>query len=253
MKFWAILPAAGVGRRLGSITPKQYLPLLGSPIIEHSIRRLLALADLERLVVAINPEDEGWKNIENRMRFDDRLETVSGGLERQDSVLSGLHYLSDRADADDWVLVHDAVRPCISIEDISKLVNSLKDDPVGGILATPIASTIKRVIDGVIVQTVNREELWQAETPQMFRFGKLLQALESAEQSGVLVTDEAGAVERLGESVRIVPGSGNNLKITHEGDLELAALILARQQEQAEERSPAESASTVSAANGGAK
>ena len=95
MRFWAILPAAGVGRRLGSITPKQYLPLLGAPIIEHSIRRLLALSSLEKLVVAINPEDEGWKNISDRMGFDSRLETVAGGLERQDSVLSGLHHLAD--------------------------------------------------------------------------------------------------------------------------------------------------------------
>lgn len=228
MTIWAIVPAAGVGRRMGPSSPKdlpkQYRSILGRPVLSHSLQTLLTLPEIARVVVALHPQDRHFETLE--CANDTRISTVGGGSQRQDSVLNALDSLSE-AEADDWVLVHDAVRPCVTGLDIRALINDLSDHPVGGLLAAPVDNTIKRVADnGDVEATVERSTLWNALTPQMFRFGILQQALRHAQQHHLQITDEASAVELAGHVPRVVQGSKNNIKITHEGDLALAEFIL---------------------------
>lgn len=225
MRIWAILPAAGIGRRMGSGTPKQYLEVCGTPILLHSINRLLEVSEIEHLVVVLCQEDRHWGMLGYT---DKRVSTALGGDERSVSVLNGLRALSGRALKDDWVLVHDAVRPCISRSDIEKLIEKLRQNEIGGLLATPINNTIKRVdTKNLVMDTINRRDLWSALTPQMFRYGLLENALNNALEQDLELTDEAGAIEALGMQPLIVPGQKSNLKITHEADLKLAEIILA--------------------------
>ena len=224
MTIWAILPAAGIGHRMGSITPKQYLPVCGTTVLEHSIKRLLAIEEIEHLVVVLQENDAHWAGLK---LTDSRMSTASGGTERFNSVLNGLEAISDRANADDWVLVHDAVRPCVTQTDIKKLITELQGHSVGGLLATPIDNTIKQVgDDNQVAKTVDRSDLWSALTPQMFRFELLYQALSKAISNGLAVTDEASALESLGLLPKIVAGDKSNIKITHEADLKVAELFL---------------------------
>lgn len=226
---WAVIPAAGIGRRMGAERPKQYLELLGRSVIEHSLERFLSHPRIDGVVVALHPDDRYWAGL--RIQAQKPLLTVTGGAERCDSVLRALQALRGRAAAEDWVLVHDAARPCLHPADIDRLLAALDDDPVGGILATPVRDTMKRD-DGAgrIARTEERTGLWHALTPQMFRLGRLLEALEQARAAGALVTDEASAMERLGERPRLVEGRGDNLKITHPEDLAHAELILRARQ-----------------------
>jgi 2-C-methyl-D-erythritol 4-phosphate cytidylyltransferase len=230
MTIWAILPAAGIGRRMGATIPKQYLQLNGLTVIEHSLKLLSSLPQLKKITVAVHPDDEHWQKIELNC-FASEIVTVVGGDERGQSVLNAL--LSIDASPDDWVLVHDAVRPCASLEDIQQLIKEVTESADychGAILATPISSTIKRVNQAhEIEETVAREKLWSALTPQLFPLKKLIQAMESAIARGLPITDEASAMEHFGYSVKVVPGSSHNIKITHQADLALAELILKSQ------------------------
>jgi 2-C-methyl-D-erythritol 4-phosphate cytidylyltransferase len=226
-RLWAVVPAAGSGRRFGSETPKQYLMLQHQPIMLHSIDRLFALP-LLGCVIAVSDDDTQAQTL--NYQSPDLTHFVVGGAERMDSVLAGLEYLKDKAAADDWVLVHDVARPCITAVSLHRLVNELDGHDVGGILATPVRDTLKHVQDSNILATVPRDNLWQAQTPQMFRFALLHDALLAAKTQGLQVTDEASAVELAGFVVKIIEGRIDNLKITYADDLALADAILRAQQ-----------------------
>ncbi|MFT4749461.1 MAG: 2-C-methyl-D-erythritol 4-phosphate cytidylyltransferase [Pseudohongiellaceae bacterium] len=216
---------------MGATIPKQYLQLNGLTVIEHSLKLLSSLPQLEQITVVVHPDDEHWQKLESGC-FVREIVTVVGGDERGQSVMNGL--LSINAGPDDWVLVHDAVRPCASLADIQQLIKEVTESADychGAILATPISSTIKRVNQANEIEgTVERERLWSALTPQLFPLKKLIQAMESALAQGLLITDEASAMEHFGYSVKVVPGSSHNIKITHPADLALAELILKSQE-----------------------
>jgi 2-C-methyl-D-erythritol 4-phosphate cytidylyltransferase len=229
--FWAIMPAAGVGKRMGSSLPKQYLQLGGRAVIDHTIERLLLHPKIDGLYLAISPEDSRWERTEFAGHPD--LVTLPGGVERCYSVLNALERLRERAADNDWVLVHDAARPCVRREDIDHLVAMLAGHEIGGLLGAPVRDTMKRT-DAAdrIVETVDRQHLWHAFTPQMFRLGVLLGAMRGALEAGYLVTDEASAIEWAGHRPIMVEGHADNLKITRPEDLPLAAYFLERQAQQ---------------------
>lgn len=225
---WVVVPAAGVGKRMGHGRPKQYLPLNGRSVIDHTIERLLLHPLVDGLYLAISEEDGYWRNTEFASHPD--LITLSGGTERCHSVFNALSMLKGRAHDHDWVLVHDAARPCVRRADIDRLFSVLNGHATGGLLGRPVNDTMKRT-DGAdrIVDTVERDHLWHAFTPQMFRFGVLYDAMKAALDHGVMITDEASAVERAGHQPIMVEGHADNLKITRPEDLELAAYYLKRQ------------------------
>lgn len=225
---YAVVPAAGAGQRMATHVPKQYLVLAGRTVLEHTLACLAAEARIARIVVAVGADDEHFESV--RARLPDKVERVTGGTERCHSVLAGLHALARTAPAQAWVLVHDAARPCLRGSDLARLLDELAADAVGGILGNPVRDTLKRcAANGAVAATVDRAALWHALTPQMFRLGALIAAIESALAAGVIVTDEAQAIERLGHTPRVIAGHGDNLKITHPDDLALAELILAAQ------------------------
>ena len=231
-KRWVVVPAAGVGARMGADCPKQYLPLQGKPLIEHTLERLLALPGIERVLVAVSSTDAYWPELDCSRHG--AVETVVGGAERSDSVARALEALVGRAQAHDWVLVHDAARPCVTVANISVMFDCLGDHPIGGILGVPVADTLKRVCDdNAIETTVDRHQLWQAQTPQLFRFEKLRQALARAQAAGFRVTDEASALEHAGDQPLMIEGRSDNLKITRPADLALAQWILHQQEQHA--------------------
>ena len=224
---WAVMPAAGRGTRLGSDLPKQYLNVAGRTLIEHSLRALLGHPDVDGVVVALHPDDPywaGWREMEGKPIY-----TCMGGAERADSVLAALQGLPATVSEDQWVLVHDAARPCLRGVDLSRLLAIGQADPIGAILAAPVRDTIKRAdTDSRSIRTESRQMLWRALTPQMFRRGGLTRALQAAMRSGVVITDEAMAMERLGLKPRLVEGSEDNIKVTTQADLVLAEFILKR-------------------------
>lgn len=222
-RHFAIVPAAGSGSRFGAEKPKQYLSLLGRPLIYHTLAALVACPQIERVWVVLAPDDPYWFEYD-WSELGAKLETVRcGGETRAASVTNGLRAAAMVAADDDWVLVHDAARPCLSAEMLATLLADLADDPVGGILAVPVADTLKRAdAEQRVAATESRDGLWQAQTPQMFRYGPLLAALKSA----TAVTDEAGAIEAFGLQPKLVRGDTTNLKVTYPTDLVLAALIL---------------------------
>ncbi|MDQ2694759.1 MAG: 2-C-methyl-D-erythritol 4-phosphate cytidylyltransferase [Pseudomonadota bacterium] len=210
---------------MGGALPKQYLPLAGRTVLEHSLEVLLRQPRISALVVAVCGGDQWWDGL----RLDPAwpLLRVTGGEERCHSVLNGLRALAQRAAADDWVLVHDAARPCLRPSDLNALIDTLSDDPVGGLLAMPACDTMKRAdAGGRVAATVDRSGLWHAQTPQMFRYRLLRDALEAAVAQGAAVTDEASAVEAAGFRPRLVAGHAGNIKITHPDDLALAEFYL---------------------------
>lgn len=224
-RLWAIVPAAGAGRRIASDVPKQYLMVAGAPILEHTLQRLLACADISGIVVAVDPQDHHVDGISSIS--DPRVSTTAGGAERADSVLAGLLALSSVAAPRDWVLVHDAARPCLPLKDLNQLITEAREHDCGAILAQSIVDTIKQADDqGLVVTTLDRSQLWRAQTPQMFRLSELQTALEVSLKRGDVITDEASAMERAGFPVRVVPGPVCNLKITIPEDLNLAEFYL---------------------------
>ena len=223
--YSAIVPAAGSGRRFGSAIPKQYLPLHGASVMEHTLRLLLSIEQLARIVVVVAADDMRWRDL--AIFSDPRIVTAVGGDERCHSVRNGLLKLSERDAATDWVLVHDVARPCCLRSDIENLMLHLQPHPVGGLLAIPASDTIKRVAGAQqIEETVDRAWLWQAQTPQLFRFRVLFDALNHCLGLGMHVTDEAQAVEALGWQAQVVEGSRRNIKITRSDDLALAEFFL---------------------------
>ncbi len=227
VRYWAVVPAAGVGRRMGSETPKQYLELAGRPVIDHTLQCLLDHPRISGVYVALSPDDGWWGNSE--FVHHPRVVRVNGGAERCHSVLNALHLLQQSAEAGDWVLVHDAARPCLRHSDLDALMEQLKDHPVGGLLGVPVRDTMKRTDgEGAVRETVSRDALWHAYTPQMFRLGLLRDALTGALERGKLVTDDASAMELAGHTPQMVKGRSDNIKITRPGDLELAAFYLSR-------------------------
>lgn len=223
--LWAVIPAAGRGSRMATEVPKQYLILAGETLLGRSVSCLLAAAPLQALVVAVAEDDHHWQSLP--VLQNDRVRVVTGGDERADSVLAGLRALRQSAADEDWVIVHDAARPCVSRAAIAAMLEALADHPVGGIMATPVADTLKLAdADRQVARTLDRNAVWAAQTPQVFRYGLLLQALESAKAAGLAVTDEASALELAGYSPQLFAGSSLNIKITRPEDLELAALIL---------------------------
>jgi 2-C-methyl-D-erythritol 4-phosphate cytidylyltransferase len=227
-KFWGIVPAAGVGKRMQAERPKQYLALKNSTVIEQTLTRLLQVKQLTAIVVAISTEDLYWSNLE--VSKNSRIQTAQGGKERVDSVLSALKSIAELADVNDWVLVHDAARPCITQADVENLIAELKNHSVGGILGLASHDTLKLVNDELtIVDTVDRNIICRALTPQMFRYGELKQALEEATAKGWLITDEASALELQGKQPKMIAGRPDNLKITRPEDLALAQFYLEQQ------------------------
>ena len=217
----ALVPAAGCGARFGAEVPKQYLELAGRPLIHHALAALCACERIDRVCVILAPDDAWWRTYD-WSGLGDKLQTVfCGGATRAQSVANGLAACS-LAD-DDWVLVHDAARPCLSQEMLAALCEELADDPVGGLLAVPVADTLKRAdADQRVAATEGRDGLWQAQTPQMFRYGVLRGALAA----GLALTDEAAAVEAAGLLPRLVRADASNLKVTYPADLRLAQFIL---------------------------
>jgi 2-C-methyl-D-erythritol 4-phosphate cytidylyltransferase len=214
-----VIPAAGMGVRMAAGKPKQYLELLGKTILEHTISRLAVLGP-RHLIVAVSPDDEYYKTL----TVADTVKFINGGSERADSVLKGLEHLN--LGEHDWVMVHDAVRPCVRREDILSLCEAVKESDVGGLLGIQVTDTLKRVTknasDRKVVHTIDRSELWRAQTPQMFRYGLLKRAL----QLDTSPTDEASAIEQLGLQPLMVTGHFDNIKITTSEDLNLAAYYL---------------------------
>ena len=225
-KLWAVVPAAGAGRRMATNIPKQYLPLGEKTVLEHTLDTLLACRQLAGVVVVLSADDGYWPDLQERYSSQS-LEVVTGGAERCHSVLNGLTQLAGKVAADDWVLVHDAARPCVRQTDIDTLIKTLSATSHGGLLGVPVADTMKRVDgDDRVTATVAREGLWHAYTPQMFRIGRLQAALQHAIDNDLLVTDEASAMELAGVQPQMVQGHRDNIKITVPADLELAAFYL---------------------------
>ncbi|MDX1251075.1 MAG: 2-C-methyl-D-erythritol 4-phosphate cytidylyltransferase [Gammaproteobacteria bacterium] len=228
--YWAVIPAAGIGARMGAAIPKQYLPLHGGTVIERTVQRFLSHPRISGVVVVIAPDDVHWPRTPLHGGASS-LFAVEGGAERYHSVLNGLMWLAGMARPHDWVLVHDAARPCIRHEDIDRLIATLADHPVGGLLGVPVADTVKRAdSEGNILETVPRAGLWRALTPQMFRLGDLTSALKHVVENNLAVTDEAAAMELAGHAPRMVEGHADNIKITVPQDLALAELYLKQQE-----------------------
>ena len=231
-RFWVIIPAAGIGRRMRADIPKQYLPLVGRAVIEHTLHRLSLHPAIAEIIVVLGEDDQWWQ----KLHLDSAarpVTTVTGGEERCHSVLNGLQALARRADENDWVLVHDAARPCVRPGDIETLITHCRDEEAGGLLALPVHDTVKLADDsGHVLETLDRSALWRALTPQMFRYGILRQALQHAIDRQELVTDEAMAIELAGLPARLVEGHADNIKVTQPEDLALAAFLLEQQREQ---------------------
>ncbi|HSM98988.1 MAG TPA: 2-C-methyl-D-erythritol 4-phosphate cytidylyltransferase [Gallionella sp.] len=222
-EFHALVPAAGSGARMGHELPKQYLPLAGQPMIAHALNTLCSCPEISTVFVVLAPDDRQFHTYD-WSRFGDKLQPLfCGGERRSDTVLNGL--LASELEPDDWVLVHDAARPCLTQALLAKLIAELRDDEVGGILAVPVADTLKRAgAHDRILRTESRERLWQAQTPQMFRAGLLAQALQLPSR----FTDEASAVEAMGLQPRLVEGDTRNFKVTYPQDIRLAELLLSQ-------------------------
>lgn len=220
-EFFALVPAAGSGARMGSELPKQYLPLADRPMLYHALAALCANPDIRNVFVVLAPDDaqfrqHDWSGLGAKLQ-----PLFCGGATRAESVLNGL--MAAELEPDDWVLVHDAARPCLSQAQLARLIAALRDDAVGGLLAVPVADTLKRA-DATqhVAHTEDRKCLWQAQTPQMFRTGLLLQGLRAAPQ----VTDDASAIEALGLHPKLVESESTNFKVTYAQDIRLAELLL---------------------------
>lgn len=233
MTLWLIVPAAGRGQRMQADRPKQYLSLQGRSVLASTLERLHEAFPDATLRLCLDSDDDYFDPQD--VPFE-HWQRVDGGAERADTVARALATLADIAADDDWVLVHDAARPCVRLEDLRALRAALEHEAIGALLATPAADTMKRADErGRVSRTEPRDGLWHALTPQIFRFDLLRQALDAALATGMTITDEASAIEAMGLSPRLVAGSRDNLKITHPEDLAMAARILAVQSESAAE------------------
>lgn len=217
--FWVIVPAAGVGSRMQSATPKQYLPLGSLTVLEHTLNCFLSHPKLLGIVVCLSATDSYWPNL--AVSKERKIQTTVGGKERADSVLAGLNFLAPQAQSNDWVLVHDAARPNLQLADLEKLLIYAQRDEVGGLLAVPASDTLKQTdATGRVVKTLDRSVIWRALTPQMFKLAMLQKALEQSLQSQQTVTDEASAMEQAGYAPLLIEGRSDNIKITRPEDIE---------------------------------
>jgi 2-C-methyl-D-erythritol 4-phosphate cytidylyltransferase len=232
MRYYLVIPAAGSGRRFDAAAPKQYAALGESTVIEHALAPFESDPDCAGIVIALAAGDPVWPAIAaRRSRL---VQTAEGGEQRAHSVRNALRVLAAQARDDDWVMVHDAARPCVTRGDLALLKQELAAHPVGGLLAVPLADTLKRALEPAsavthVDATLDRNGLWRAATPQVFRLGILLRALDAALAKGRVPTDESQAIEWSGQRPRLVAGRADNIKITTGGDLSLAAAILATQ------------------------
>ena len=225
-KIIALIPAAGTGTRFGDSLPKQYLDVNGQPLIVHTLQALARVPRIEKIIVVLSPEDAHWRGLVANDRpawqaLSTRVETINvGGKSRRDSVLNGLNAIEY---ANVWIMVHDAARPCVRSELIEQFIDELENDPIGGLLALPLSDTIK-LDDGNlrVAKTLSRENIWRAQTPQMFKFELLKKALTASPNA----TDEAEAIEATGHQPKLVIGDSANLKVTYATDLKLAKMLL---------------------------
>ncbi|TDJ64441.1 MAG: 2-C-methyl-D-erythritol 4-phosphate cytidylyltransferase [Proteobacteria bacterium] len=225
---WAVVPAAGKGLRMGADIPKQYLHIAGKPVLQHTLEIFVGHSQIAGVAVVIAADDRLWATLDGVLTR--KLRVTTGGRERCHSVLAGIDALSEDANDRDWVMVHDAARPCLRGADIDRMIDELKTSPWGGILAIPVRDTLKRCNDaGEIEQTIDRAPLWRALTPQMFRLGLLRDAITAALAQDLFVTDEAQAIEAAGGIPRVVEGHADNIKITCPADVQLAEIYLRAQ------------------------
>lgn len=223
-KYFAIIPAAGKSYRMETTVAKPFLRLKDKTIIEYSINPFLACSLFEKIAVVVNMQDSYWKDIS--LQSNPKVLIAQGDEARYLSVFNGLLALDGIAQSEDWILVHDAARPCIKIELILKLIEQVQEHSVGGILTIKGRDTIKQASDGKIFRTIDRNDVWFAQTPQMFRYGKLYTALQNAIESKLPITDEAQAIEMLGLHPVMVEGCSSNIKVTYPEDLPLAEFYL---------------------------
>lgn len=231
-KIWAIVPAGGIGSRMNSAIPKQYLPLNGCTVIEQTLARLCACDSVNQLLIGIAKNDTYWQ----QSGFENKKLTavVEAGAERVNTVENCLRYIEQQGGAEDWALVHDAARPCVRVAEMDALIEAVVGHAEGGILAVALSDTIKRGEQtdtaNKILQTVPRDDLWRAMTPQLFKVGDLLSAIQTARARNVLITDEASAMETAGVQPLLIPCSPDNIKITLPQDIQFAQMILQAQE-----------------------
>lgn len=217
-RYWVVIPAAGIGQRMQTEIPKQYLKIQDKTILEHSINVFLDNGLFEKIIVVLNSDDSYFSKL--LFKNAEKIQTTIGGQHRVDSVYQGLLALNGQAASNDWVLVHDAARPFLSQTALNRLIETLSNHDVGGLLAMPVTDTVKKTdVQGDVIETVPRENLWLAQTPQMFRYGLLKDAIEYALSKKMAITDEASAISFFGKNPRLVEGDSRNIKITRPEDL----------------------------------
>ena len=224
-KYWVVIPAAGIGKRMGDDIPKQYISVCGKTVIEHTIDNFIDRNEIENICISISESDNYWPTLP--ISKNEKIITTVGGNERYESVYNGLRAIQDKATENDWVLVHDAVRPCLKKSIIDRLITDISSHDVGGILALPCSETMKRVNNSnEVEETINRQTAWRAQTPQMFKYKKLLLAIEKVINEDIFITDEAMAMELSNHKPVVILGDENNIKITHKTDLKYLELFL---------------------------
>lgn len=218
-RLWVVIPAAGIGKRMGVDIPKQYITVCDKAIIEHTVEKFTSRNDLQGILVALSNSDQHWSTLE--LSKNNKITTVTGGEERYKSVYNALCSLKNKADDDDWILVHDAVRPCITTFEIDQFIADLDHlNGIGGILALPCFETMKKAnTNHEIEETIDRKFIWHAQTPQMFRYKKLFLAIEKIMNENIFITDEAMAMELAGYKPVLIQGTHSNIKITDQNDL----------------------------------
>lgn len=225
-KIWALIPAAGIGSRMKAVVPKQYLEIDGKTILEHSLSKFLEHPSIDKVVVALHPNDNYWVKL--KIAKHPKMITVKGGETRAESVLNGLKVIQQQKGGSDWVMVHDAARPCLDAGSIDALIQAGKDSKHGAILAIPSVDTVKLAnANQTIDKTLNREQIWLAQTPQYFPVEALAIAIETGLQQGLSITDEASAIEAQGQHPALVIGTRKNIKVTEPEDMMLASVWLA--------------------------
>ena len=224
--FTVVVPAAGVGKRMRSSCPKQYLTIQDKTILEHTVQRLLSHNAIAHVIIALGADDEYFPN--TSLANHESVTCVCGGKERVDSVLSGLKLLNSKNEQ--WVLVHDAARPCVKHQDLTQLINDCLENDHGGLLAAPVRDTMKQAnAEQCVASTLDRSQMWHALTPQMYKTAELTSASTASLASNVVITDESSGMEIMGYVSGLVSGSSDNIKITQPEDLSLAEFILNQQ------------------------
>jgi len=225
-KPWVIMPAAGIGTRMQAVTqPKQYYRIDKLSIIEYTLSPFLKYP-FKKIIVAIHKKDAYWRTLP--ISSDPQIHTIEGGATRAESVWNGLNVLKVKANPNDWVLIHDAVRPCLTLEKLTQFIHKVQKEKIGGLMAIPVRDTLKHVINGEVNKTIERENIWQAQTPQMFRYAYLYNALKRSRLHNTHAPDEASAIEQLGYHPKIIQGDNSNIKVTYAEDIDLANRLLRR-------------------------